>query len=74
VRQLVGYGRLGEPEQAELLDALYAKEWSQFRNFFCPAMKYLRTGVEGRHKKRVHEKPRAPFERLKAWAARVRKS
>ena len=24
VRQLVGYGRLGEPEQADLLDALYA--------------------------------------------------
>ena len=46
VRQLVGYGRLeGEPV-AELLNELYAKEWSFFRNFFCPVMKHLRTEVE----------------------------
>lgn len=66
VRQLVGYGRLGEPEQAELLNDLYAKEWSQFRNFFCPAMKHLRTEVEGSRKKRVYDNPSTPFERLKA--------
>jgi len=66
VRQLVGYGRLGEPEQADLLDALYAKEWSQFRNFFSPAMKHLRTEVVGSRKKRVYDKPLTPFERLKA--------
>ena len=68
MRQLVGYGRLGEPEQAELLDALYAKEWSQFRNFFCPAMKHLRTEVVGSRKKRVYDKPLTPFDRLKACA------
>ena len=68
MRQLVGYGRPGEPEQAELLDALYAKEWSQFRNFFCPAMKHLRTEVVGSRRKRVYDKPLTPFDRLKAWA------
>ena len=66
VRQLVGYGRLGEPAQAELLNELYAREWSQFRNFFCPAMKHIRTEVEGSRKKRVYDKPATPFERLKA--------
>jgi hypothetical protein len=66
VRQLVGYDRLGEPAQAELLNALYAKEWSQFRNFFCPAMKHLRTEVEGSRKKRIYDAPQTPFERLKA--------
>lgn len=66
VRQLVGYGRLGEPEQAELLNDLYAQEWSQFRNFFCPAMKHLRTEVNGSRKKRIYDKPATPFERLKA--------
>lgn len=66
VRQLVGYGRLGDPAQAEHLNELYAKEWSQFRNFFCPAMKHLRTEVEGSRKKRIYDKPATPFERLKA--------
>jgi hypothetical protein len=41
LRQLVDYGRLGEPWQAEALNELYAKEWSQFRNFFWPTMKHL---------------------------------
>ncbi len=66
VRQLVGYGRLGDPSQAELLNDLYAREWGWFRNFFCPAMKHLRTEVEGSRKKRVDDKPQTPFERLKA--------
>jgi hypothetical protein len=66
VRQLVGYGRLGKPEQAEALNDLYAKEWSWFRNYFCPAMKHLRTEVEGSRKKRVYDCPQTPYERLKA--------
>lgn len=65
VRQLVGYGRLGDPAQAQWLNDLYAKEWGWFRNFFCPAMKHLRTEMEGSRKKRVYDKPQTPFERLK---------
>lgn len=65
VRQLVGYGRLGSPEQAEALNGLYAKEWSWFRNYFCPAMKHLRTEIEGSRKKRVYDQPKTPCERLK---------
>jgi len=65
VRQLVGYGRLeGEPV-AELLNELYAKQWSFFRNFFCPVMKHLRTEVEGSRKRRVYDRAATPFERLK---------
>lgn len=66
VRQLVGYGRLEKPMQADRLNDLYAKEWSAFRNFFCPAMKHLRTEVEGSRKKRLYDNPQTPFERLKA--------
>ena len=65
VRQLVGYGRLGSPEQAEALNDLYAKEWGWFRNYFCPAMKHLRTEIEGSRKKRVYDQPKTPYERLK---------
>ncbi len=66
VRQLVGYQRLDDPAQAERLNALYAGDWSAFRNFFTPAMKHLRTEVEGSRKKRVYDTPQTPFERLKA--------
>jgi hypothetical protein len=66
VRQLVGYGRLGELLQAELLNDLYVQEWNLFRNFFCPVMKHLRTEVEGSRKKRIYDKAATPFERLKA--------
>ena len=50
---------------AELLNDLYAKEWSLFRNFFCPVMKHLRTEVEGSRKRRIYDRPATPFERLK---------
>ncbi len=66
VRQLVGYGRLEGERAAGLLNDLYAREWGWFRNFFCPAMKHLRTEVVGSRKKRVYDKPATPFERLKA--------
>ena len=66
VRQLVGYGRLENPAQSEWLNDLYAREWGWFRNFFCPAMKHLRTEVEGSRKKRIYDEPQTPFERLKA--------
>jgi len=68
VRQLVGYGRLEDPAQADRLNDLYVNEWNLFRNFFCPAMKHLRTEVEGSRKKRIYDKPATPFERLKACA------
>lgn len=65
VRQLVGYSRLESPEAAEALNALYREAWCDFRNYFCPVMKHLRTEVEGSRKKRVYDKPLTPFERLK---------
>jgi len=66
VRQLVGYGRFEGARAAQLLNALYARYWSPFRNFFCPVMKHLRTEVIGSRKRRVYDQPATPFERLKA--------
>ncbi len=66
VRQLVGYGRLEGERSAELLDALYRREWSYFRNFFCPVMKHLRTEIKGSRKRRIYDQPATPFARLKA--------
>jgi hypothetical protein len=53
---------------AELLNELYAQQWSWFRNFFCPVMKHLRTEVVGSRKRRIYDQPATPFARLKASA------
>ena len=66
VRQLVGYGRFEGARAAQLLNTLYARYWSPFRNFFCPVMKHLRTERIGSRKRRVYDQPATPFERLKA--------
>jgi hypothetical protein len=66
VRELIGYGRLEGKEVAEALNDLYAKEWSLFRNFFCPVMRLVRTEVKGSRRKRVYDEATTPFERLKA--------
>jgi hypothetical protein len=66
VRQLVGYGRLGDPLQAEMLDALYRELWNPWRNFFCPAMRLVEKRREGSKIRRRYDKPQTPFERLKA--------
>ena len=66
VRQLVGYGRLEGEQAAALLDDLYRNQWGQFRNFFCPVMKHLRTEVIGSRKRRVYDESATPFQRLKA--------
>ena len=66
VRQLVGYGRFEGEAVAAQLDDLYCKEWSWFRNFFCPVMKHLRTESKGSRKRRIYDQPATPFARLKA--------
>lgn len=66
VREFVGYGRLEGEQSAKRLNDLYTKEWTWFRNFFCPVMKHLRTEVKGSRKRRIYDQPATPFERLKA--------
>ena len=36
VRQLFGYERFDNPELIKPMNALYAKQWSQLQNHFCP--------------------------------------
>ena len=69
VRQLVGYGRLEGEAVAAQLDDLYRKEWSFFRNFFCPVMKHLRTQCKGSRKQRIYDQPATPFARLKGLSS-----
>ncbi len=64
VRQLLGYDRFSNPDLVEPINGLYAHEWSQFQNFFCPTLKL--ESKERIHSKirRRYGKPQTPAERL----------
>ena len=64
VRQLFGYDRIEDPSLVDLMNDLYANEWSLYQNHFCPSMKL-------QEKKRINSKyykkydlPRTPFDRV----------
>ncbi len=64
VRQLLGYGRIGEIEQVEAMNRLYREAWMPLRNHFTPVMKLVeKTRVEGRWKKR-YDQAATPYARL----------
>jgi hypothetical protein len=66
VRQLFGYDRFEDQSLVDLMNDLYAKEWSLYQNHFSPSMKLL-------EKKRINSKyykkydpPRTPYDRVLA--------
>lgn len=64
VRQLLGYDRLDNPELVDLIDNLYAKEWSLYQNHFCPTLKLLeKKRINSKYKKK-YEVPKTPYQRL----------
>jgi len=65
VRQLFGHERFEHPELVELMNDLYAKEWSQFTNHFKPTFKLLKREKRGSKTVRIYEKtPKTPYQRL----------
>ncbi len=65
VRKLVGYYRYDTPREVELLNKLYERA-DILDNFFIPSSKLvekIRTN-NGRVIRRVHDKPKTPFQRL----------
>ena len=66
MRQLFGYDRFEDPCLVNLMNNLYANEWSLYQNHFCPSMKLL-------EKKRINSKyykkygpPLTPYDRVLA--------
>ena len=66
VRQLFGYDRFEDPDLVDLMNDLYANEWSLYQNHFIPSMKLM-------EKKRINSKyfkkydaPRTPYDRVMA--------
>lgn len=66
VRQLFGYDRFDNPMLLELMNDLYANEWSLLQNFFCPTLKLkTKTRIGSRYHKTYHA-PQTPYERVLA--------
>lgn len=65
-RQLLGYGRLGDPEQVEPITALYKDAWGPLHNFFLPSMKLVRKWREGSRWVRRYDQPQTAYQRLLA--------
>lgn len=64
VRQYVGYDRLDKPDQVELLNNIYRNELYWLLNFFIPSTKLISKKRYGSKIKKIHDKPKTPFERL----------
>jgi hypothetical protein len=64
VRQLLGYDRLDNPELVDLINNLYANQWSLYQNHFCPTLKLLeKKRINSKYKKK-YEEPKTPYQRL----------
>jgi hypothetical protein len=63
-RQLLGYGRLENPELVGPISALYREVWAPWQNFFLPCLKLEKKWREGSHWRKRYELPRTAYERL----------
>ena len=63
-RQLLGYGRLEEPEVAPLINKLFTEVWGPLHNFFLPSMKLIEKWREGAKWKRRHDTAQTAYARL----------
>jgi hypothetical protein len=63
-RQLLGYGRLENPELVVPISALYREVWAPWQNFFLPCFKLKAKWREGSHWRKQYELPRTAYHRL----------
>ena len=64
VRQLLGYDRLDNPKLVELINDVYAKQWSRYQNHFCPTLKLADKKRINSKYYRKYETPKTPYQRL----------
>jgi hypothetical protein len=63
-RQLLGYGRLEDPELVGPISALYREVWAPWQNFFLPCFKLQEKWRQGSHWRKRYESPRTAYHRL----------
>ena len=64
VRQLLGYDRLDNPKLVELINCIYATNWSRYQNHFCPTLKLADKKRINSKYYRKYETPKTPYQRL----------
>lgn len=64
VRQLFGYERFDNPELTQLMNMLYAKEWSHLQNHFCPTLKLKQKERIGARYLKQYYLPQTPYQRV----------
>ena len=65
-RQLLGYGRLGQPQVVAPINGLYQQVWEPLQNFFLPSMKLRDKWREGSRWVRRHDPPQTAYHRVRA--------
>jgi len=63
VRQLFGYDRFDNPCLVDLMNDLYANEWSLLQNFFCPTLKLKEKLRDGGRYRKSYFPPQTPYAR-----------
>jgi hypothetical protein len=63
-RQLLGYGRLENPEMVGAISALYREVWAPWQNFFLACLKLEQKWRVGSHWRKRCESPRTAYQRL----------
>ena len=64
VRQYIGYNRLDNLRQLDMLNDLYRCDLNYFVNFFLPSVKLISKHRQGSKIKKKYDKPKTPFQRL----------
>src|SRR5437762_9191614 len=63
-RQLLGYGRLEDPELVAPISTLYREVWAPWQNFFLPCLKLKKKWRQGSHWRKQYELPSTAYHRL----------
>jgi hypothetical protein len=58
------YDRFDNPELVELMNDLYANEWSQLQNHFCPTLKLKEKSRAGSRYTKHYHAPQTPYQRV----------
>ena len=66
VRQLFGYDRFDDLRLVDMMNDLYANEWSLYQNHFCPSMKLKeKQRINSKYYKK-YDQPQTPYHRVLA--------
>lgn len=63
-RQLLGYGRLENPDMVEPINRVYQELWGPLHNFFLPSMKLVDKERVGSKWRRKHDQAQTAYQRL----------